>query len=99
MYRAQWTETGVAVSTVREIDFSADSLVRALLKLDPSRRVSILDSCNDHPPYARHLIAAFDPFEIVEAYGDELHISRPREGEERSASGDVLSLLDARLQS
>jgi para-aminobenzoate synthetase component 1 len=99
MFPAQWTETGIAVPAVREIDFSADNLVRALLKLDPSRRASILDSCHQRPPYARHLIAAFDPFEIIEAHGDALHVSRPREGEERIVRGDLLSLLDARLQS
>lgn len=90
------TETGIAVC---EISLSVEELLQALLNLDASRRVSILDSCGYRQPDARFLIAAFDPIEIVEAYGDEIRISRPHENRTEVLRGDVLSLLDGRLES
>lgn len=83
---------------VRKIPLAADSLLHALLSLDPARRASILDSGGARGDEARFLIAGFDPFEVVEAYDDQLHISRPREGIERVARGDVLRALDERLE-
>jgi para-aminobenzoate synthetase component 1 len=88
-----------SIPVVREISLPAEELLRALLNLAPSRRVSILDSCGARPPDARFLIAGFDPFEIVEALDDELHISRPHEGIGEVVRGDVLTFLDRRLES
>jgi para-aminobenzoate synthetase component I len=93
----QQTETAAPV--VHEILLPIEELLWALLNLDPSRRVSILDSCGARPPDARLLIAGFDPFEIVEAYTDEIHISRPHEDEDENSRGDVLAILDERLES
>lgn len=83
--------------TLREIPFSIEKLLQALLNLQPSRRVSILDSCGTRPPDARYLIAGFDPSEIIEARAHEITVTRPREDESRTLKGDVLSLLDERL--
>ncbi|MBD0369331.1 MAG: aminodeoxychorismate synthase component I [Pyrinomonadaceae bacterium] len=84
---------------VREISIPIEELLRALVNLDSSRRVSILDSCGARPPDARFLIAGFDPYEIVEARDGELRISRPREKSSEVSRGDVLALLDERLES
>ncbi|HKS27885.1 MAG TPA: aminodeoxychorismate synthase component I [Pyrinomonadaceae bacterium] len=81
----------------REISLSAEELLGALLNMDASRRVSILDSCGYRPPEARFLIAGFDPAEIIEAHGDEISISRASRTE--VMRGDVLALLDERLES
>ncbi|HEY0320800.1 MAG TPA: aminodeoxychorismate synthase component I [Pyrinomonadaceae bacterium] len=89
----------MTVPAVRELSMSAEELLQALLNLDPSLRVSILDSCGARTPDARFLIAGFDPFEIVEAYADEIHISRPRAGVGEVVRGDVLNILDGRLES
>lgn len=86
-----------ALLFVREISLSVEELLGALLKLDASRRVSILDSCGYRSPEARFLIAGFDPAEIIEAYGDEIRVSRA--GKTEVLRGDVLTLLDERLES
>lgn len=83
---------------VRELKVSVDVLLRALLRLDPARRVSILDSNGARPPDARFLIAGFDPFEIIEARARHLRITR-RDKEEAFVEGDLLELLDERLES
>lgn len=58
---------------VRELALDADTLIRALLSLDPARRLSLLDSCGYHTSNeARYLIAAFDPCETIEARGTQL---------------------------
>jgi para-aminobenzoate synthetase component 1 len=88
---------------VREIEIAPDLLLRALLQLDASRRVSILDSGGARAPEeARFLIAGFDPFEIVEARGNELRITTRRDTEavERFVpEGDSIVALDERLKS
>jgi len=86
-------------------EISAAELLRALLRLAPSRRVQILDSggARGDSDEARFLIAGFDPFETIEARGEELLIQRRDETNpriEHSSSGDggsLLSLLDERL--
>jgi len=83
---------------LRELEAQPDVLLRALLWLDPSRRVSILDSNGARPPDARFLIAGFDPFEIIEARAHQLRIKR-RDEDEEFVEGDVLELLDERLES
>ena len=80
-----------------EVPFSADDALRALLNLAPQRRVSILDSGGSRGPAARFLIAGFDPREIVEARGDESHLSRPGRARARIIRGNALDLLDRRL--
>jgi para-aminobenzoate synthetase component 1 len=84
---------------VRELDAGPDILLRALLWLDPARRVSILDSNGARPPDARFLIAGFDPFELVEARASHLRIKQRDKEEEEFVEGDVLKLLDERLES
>jgi para-aminobenzoate synthetase component 1 len=96
MSGAQATETVKALPAVREISLPVEELLQALLNLDASRRVSILDSCGARSPDARQLIAAFDPFEVVEAFNDELRVSRS--GETKVLRGDVLDWLDERLE-
>lgn len=88
-----------SIPAVREVALSVEDLLRALVRLSPSSRVSILDSCGARSPDARFLIAGFDPFEIVEAHHDRIHVSRPREDRSTVISGDVLSILDERLES
>jgi para-aminobenzoate synthetase component I len=95
MSRAHTTVTEFAA---REIDLPVEELLQRLLNLEASRRVSILDSCGARPPDARYLIAGFDPFEIVEARGDRIQISRPHL-EDEVVRGDVLEILDRRLES
>jgi para-aminobenzoate synthetase component 1 len=92
------TKALTADSVVREIELRPDDLLRALLRLDGVRRVSILDSGGARRPDARFLIAGFDPFEIIEARGDRLLITRRDTPSEERARGDVLTLLDERLQ-
>jgi para-aminobenzoate synthetase component 1 len=83
---------------VREYEISADELLRALLGLAPERRAQILDSGGARgADEARFLIAAFDPFETVEARGEELSIERRGEAGARVERGSLLSLLDERL--
>ncbi|HEX8776233.1 MAG TPA: aminodeoxychorismate synthase component I [Pyrinomonadaceae bacterium] len=88
-----------AEAVVREIDLPPDDLLRALLMLDARRRVSILDSGGSRPPDARFLIAGFDPFEIIEARGAQLHITRRDPPAEETVQGELLALLDERLRS
>ncbi len=83
---------------VLELDLTADELVAALLALAPERRACLLDSCGARGDDARFLIAGFDPVEMVEAYGEELHVRARGEASPRGESGSVLSLLDARLK-
>jgi anthranilate/para-aminobenzoate synthase component I len=82
---------------VREISLPVEELLRALLNLDSSRRVSILDSGGRRGAEARLLIAGFDPFEIVEAYGDEVRVSSAL-GQSVTKGADVLAILDERLE-
>jgi para-aminobenzoate synthetase component 1 len=89
------TETLCDVSFSAEV--SADNLVRALLSLSASRRVSILDSCGARQPSARFLIAGFDPFEIIEARGAEMRSTLRGEHAEQVTNGDALEVLDERL--
>ncbi|MDQ1612324.1 MAG: para-aminobenzoate synthetase component [Pyrinomonadaceae bacterium] len=86
-------------ATVLELPFTADELLRALLRLAPGRRAQILDSggARGDGDEARFLVAAFDPFETVEARGDELLIERRGETTARVEHGSLLSLLDERL--
>jgi len=91
------------------INFSADNLLNALLRLAPTHYVQILDSGGARGSGdARFLVAGFDPFEVIEAYGDELHIrERPDNSSNESdwidtrppriVHGSALALLDARL--
>jgi para-aminobenzoate synthetase component 1 len=81
----------------RELEIEPELLLRALVGLDPSRRVHILDSNGARPPDARFLVAGFDPFEIIEARSHNLRITR-RGQEEEFIEGDVLKLLDERLE-
>lgn len=84
----------------REIEIAPDRLLQALLQLDASHRVHVLDSGGARGrDEARYLIAGFDPFEIIEARGAELRITRRDPDREEFVQGDVLRALDARLQS
>lgn len=51
---------------MREINFSADDLVKVLLDLPESRKVCLLDSCGVSNLGSRYLIAGFDAVEILE---------------------------------
>ncbi|MBA2339050.1 MAG: aminodeoxychorismate synthase component I [Pyrinomonadaceae bacterium] len=103
MGRAPFTEMQPTPTCAasREINFSADELLRALLRLDRTRRVSILDSGSapsiERGLEARLMIAGFDPVEVIEAHEDQLTITRHGEGIENNLHGDPLSLLDERL--
>lgn len=96
MTRAQSTETIIPAACVREISLSVEDLLDALLNLEASHRVSILDSCGARSPDARFLVAGFDPFEVVEAHGDKVHIFR--QGSAEVLERDVLDILDERLE-
>jgi para-aminobenzoate synthetase component 1 len=78
---------------------SAEELITALLELDPARRACILDSGGARGDDARLLIAGFDPFETVEAYGDELHVRTQNDRLAMIKTGSVLAFLDERLAS
>lgn len=80
-----------------DLSLSPEAIIGALLSLDPSRRVSILDSGGARPPDARYLIAGFDPIEIIEARGTRLTVARSGSAYKETMSGDALDLLDARL--
>jgi para-aminobenzoate synthetase component 1 len=83
----------------RRFDVDAAALVGALVRLDPARRVAILDSCAaDEGAGARFLIAGFDPFEVVEARGRELRVWSRDKDETHVEDGSVLDLLDERLK-
>jgi para-aminobenzoate synthetase component 1 len=84
--------------TSLDLPLSADDLLRALLALPTSRRLSLLDSCGARDTSARYLIAGFDPFEIIEARGAELRIeSGDEQRSVRIINGDVLAALDNRI--
>ena len=80
-----------------EVELTAEELIRALLGLEASRRLHLLDSGGARGEDARLLIAGFDPCEVVEARGDELRVWRRGEGAARVERGSVLALLDERL--
>jgi para-aminobenzoate synthetase component 1 len=80
-----------------DLGLSADELVAALLVLRAEQSLHLLDSGGVRGEDARFLIAGFDPFEVVEAFGDELLVRRRGEDEVRVERGPVLELLDARL--
>lgn len=86
-------------ATLLELPFTADELLRALLRLAPGRRAQILDSggARGDGDEARFLIAGFEPFETIEARRDELLIERRGETSARVEHGSLLSLLDERL--
>jgi para-aminobenzoate synthetase component I len=84
---------------VREIGLGPEDLLRALLLLETERRVHILDSGGARPPDARFLIAGFDPFETIEARGEQLRITGRDAAAEQVLRGDVLALLNERLRS
>jgi para-aminobenzoate synthetase component I len=84
-------------STDFPADVSAENLVRALLSLSASRRVSILDSCGAREPAARFLIAGFDPFEIIETRGAEIRCTLRGDNDEHVTNNDPLDVLDERL--
>jgi hypothetical protein len=83
----------------REISFAADNLLCALLRLDPARRVQILDSCGTRGAEddSRYLIAGFDPFETIEVRGAALRIEKRDGSVFTQTSDDVLGVLDERL--
>ncbi len=83
---------GAAV--VRTLALDADELLRALLNLDPSRGVQILDSGGVRGDDARYLIAGFDPLVTVEARGRELHIRTRDRAAISVEHRSVLALLD-----
>ncbi|HEX8493828.1 MAG TPA: aminodeoxychorismate synthase component I [Pyrinomonadaceae bacterium] len=88
----------VLLMFARELQLSADELVGALLRLDASRRVQILDSGGARGDDARFLIAGFDPFETIEARGGRLQVyERDGLSAHQVESADVLSVLDERL--
>jgi len=91
-------KNGTLISKICEVSWTADNLVRALLSLSPHRRLSLLDSCGAHNPSARFLIAGFDPFEIIEARGQQICTLRRGETSERVTKGEVLDVLDERLE-
>lgn len=85
---------------LQELPLTVDELLATLLVLAPARGAQILDSGGARrEDEARFLIAGFDPFETVEAQGDQLTSWR-RAGDTTShVRGDVLALLDERLKS
>jgi para-aminobenzoate synthetase component 1 len=85
-------------TNIHELPFTADELLRVLLRLAPGRGAQILDSGGARGvDEARFLIAGFDPFETIEARGEELLIERRGETTARVARGSLISLLDERL--
>ncbi len=50
----------------REINFSADDLIKTLVNLPDERKVCVLDSCGVSNLGSRYLIAGFDAVEILE---------------------------------
>ena len=83
-------------TSVRVVALDAGELLRALLGLDPSRGVHILDSggARGDADAARYLIAGFDPFATVEAYGSELRIHTRDDASSRVEHRPALALLD-----
>jgi para-aminobenzoate synthetase component 1 len=91
------TKAEAVTPAVREIPFSAENLLRALLSLPTDLRLSILDSCIARDSTGRFLIAGFAPCEIIEARGNQISITRRGEEGERIIRGDALAVLDERL--
>ena len=79
----------------QELKIDANDLVRALLSIDSTRRLSLLDSCGVKG--ARLLIAGFDPFEIIEVREGRARISRRDSDQVQLVETDALTLLDERL--
>jgi len=92
----QTLETGVWAGAL-ELPLGADELSDALLGLAPERHLHLLDSGGARGEEARLLLAGFDPFELVEAYGDELRVYARGRARPAVQRGSLLSLLDARL--
>jgi para-aminobenzoate synthetase component 1 len=80
-----------------DVALGADELVGALLGLAPARGLHLLDSGGARDSDARLLVAGFDPFETIEAEGDELRVYERGRGAARARRGAALPLLDARL--
>ena len=75
----------------QEIEATGDEIVRALLSLDPSRAICILDSCGNRPPDGRFLICGFNPAEIIHAFPG-FSITKYKDGTAVRTDGD--SFLD-----
>ncbi len=60
---------------MREINLSADQLIKSLLNLEKERNVCILDSCGVSHLGSHLLIAGFDPVEILEINENEANKS------------------------
>ena len=102
---AKFTKTQPTLTRAvsREIDFSHDDLLRALLRLERSRKLSLLDSCGaagtvERGSEARFLVAGFDPFEFIEARGSRVEIARVGEKTETLHARDPLAVLDEQLR-
>ncbi len=93
------SETKAAHQSARTLDveLNAEELVAALLGLEASRRLHLLDSGGARGEEARFLVAGFDPCEVVEAFGEELRVRRRGEASLSVERGSALALLDARL--
>ncbi|MGB8508148.1 MAG: aminodeoxychorismate synthase component I [Pyrinomonadaceae bacterium] len=82
---------------VAECSLDAETLLSALLTLASKKCVQILDSGGWRGTEARFLIAGFDPYEVIEAYGGDVR-SLTNEGFTTHTGYDsVLTLLDERL--
>lgn len=79
----------------RELEMDASELVRALLSIDSTKRLSMLDSCGVRGE--RLLIAGFDSFEIIEVCEGRARISRRDSDRVELVEADALMLLDERL--
>jgi len=96
--------TTTAESLSRELELTAGELLQALLALPAAHRLSILDSGGGNGTTregwagGRFLIAGFDPFEIVEARGETMHIARRDSNTTEVQPEAALDLLDERLR-
>jgi para-aminobenzoate synthetase component 1 len=97
MQERHQTKAEAVTPAVREISFTADNLLRALLSLHADQRLSVLDSCIARDSPERFLIAGFNPCEIIEARGNQISITRRVEEGERVIHADALAVLDERL--
>jgi len=95
--RSAKKEVGAGAGGGLDLRMGADELVGALLRLDPARQLHLLDSGGARSGGARLLVAGFDPRELVESYGEELHVYERGRAGASVGRGSVLSLLDARL--
>jgi para-aminobenzoate synthetase component 1 len=87
------------IPIVQEVSLTVERLLHTLLRLHPSRRLSLLDSCGARgAEEARFLIAGFDPFEIIEARGDEISFITRGANTAMKLRGCVLDVLDERLK-